>query len=218
MKTMILTNDGGSVGITMVIILMASVLIGATAASVIMSEADGVPPEEDLAILAEQVLEETLDEITTYIQIPECYGKYYEESGIQKIKRIALEIKSMISKTIDLSDLTVKLYNGDEILTLFYSGYSDQIGSNSLFRHSVWNNLKGNDFGFIVSHDNDNSIVEYNAITENTDRAYLAIQLPDSMAMSKGDSITVKLVPITGIIRSIELIAPLPINSLVIFE
>ena len=215
---MILTNDGGSVGITMVIILMASVLIGATAASVIMSEADGVPPEEDLAILAEQVLEETLDEITTYIQIPECYGKYYEESGIQKIKRIALEIKSMISKTIDLSDLTVKLYNGDEILTLFYSGYSDQIGSNSLFRHSVWNNLKGNDFGFIVSHDNDNSIVEYNAITENTDRAYLAIQLPDSMAMSKGDSITVKLVPITGIIRSIELIAPLPINSLVIFE
>ena len=218
MKTTIKTDDGGSVGVTMILVLVASVLIGATAASVIMGEADGTSPEDDLAEFAEQILDETIDEITTYIQIPERYGKYYGEPRQQKIEKIALEIKSLVSKTIDLSNLTIKLYNGDMILTLFYSGNSEFIGPNSLFEHPLWNTLTEHDFGFIVTHDNDNSIVEYDAITENTDRAYLVIHLPDSMTMQKGETLTVKIVPTAGIIRSIELKAPLPIKSVVIFE
>ena len=218
MKTTIITDNGGSVGVTMIFVLMASVLVGVIAASVIIGGADGSSPEDDLAEFTEQILDETIDEITTYIQIPERYGKYYGESQQQKIEKIALEIKSLVSKTIDLTNLTIKLYNGETILTLFYSGNSEFIGSNSLFSHPLWNTLTEYDFGFIVTHDNDNSIVEYDAITENTDRAYLVIQLPTSMTMQKGETLTVKLVPATGIIRSIELKAPLPIKSVVIFE
>jgi len=211
-------DDTGSVGITAVIILIASVLLGATAASVILSETDGSTPEDDLAELAEQVLDETIDEITTYIQIQDRYGKFYGENGQQKIEKIALEIKSLVSKNIDMSDLTIKLNNGEMIRTLYYSYSVEAIGSNSVFEHPIWTNINENYFGLIVIHDNDNSLVNHSAITENSDRAYLIIRLPDDMAMSKGETLSVKLVPAVGITRSIELKAPLPIKPVIVFE
>ena len=211
-------DDTGSVGITAVIILIASVLLGATAASVILSETDGSTPEDDLAELADQVLDETIDEITTYIQIQDRYGKFYGENGQQKIEKIALEIKSLVSKNIDMSDLIIKLNNGEVIRTLYYSYSVESIGSNSVFEHPIWDNIDENSFGLIVIHDNDNSLVNYSAITENSDRAYLIIRLPDDMAMSKGETLSVKLVPAVGITRSIELKAPLPIKPVIVFE
>ena len=211
-------DDTGSVGITAVIILIASVLVGATAASVMLSETDGSSPEDDLAELADQVLDETIDEITTYIQIQDRYGKFYGENRQQKIEKIALEIKSLVSKNIDMSDLTIKLNNGEMIRTLYYNYTVESIGSNSVFEHYIWDNIDENSFGLIVIHDNDNSLVNYSAITENSDRAYLIIRLPDDMAMSKGETLSVKLVPAVGITRSIELKAPLPIKPVIVFE
>lgn len=211
-------DDTGSVGITTVIILIASVLVGATAASVMLSETDGSSSEDDLAELADQVLDETIDEITTYIQIQDRYGKFYGENRQQKIEKIALEIKSLVSKNIDMSDLIIKLNNGEMIRTLYYSYTVESIGSNSVFEHPIWDNIDENSFGLIVIHDNDNSLVNYSAITENSDRAYLIIRLPDDMAMSKGETLSVKLVPAVGITRSIELKAPLPIKPVIVFE
>lgn len=211
-------DDTGSVGITALIILMATVLIGATAAIVISSTTDGSSSEDDLAEQAEQILLETLDEITTYIQIQERYGKYYSNSGQQKIEKIALEIKSLVSKNIDVSDLTITLNNGETIRTICYNNSVEPVGSNSVFEHPIWENLGENNFGLIVIHDNDNSLVNYSAITENSDRAYLIIRLPDDMAMSKGETLSVKLVPAVGITRSIELKAPLPIKPVIVFE
>lgn len=211
-------DDTGSVGITTVIILIASVLVGATAASVMLSETDGSSSEDDLAELADQVLDETIDEITTYIQIQDRYGKFYGENRQQKIEKIALEIKSLVSKNIDMSDLIIKLNNGEMIRTLYYNYTVESIGSNSVFEHPIWDNIDENSFGLIVIHDNDNSLVNHSAITENSDRAYLIIRLPDDMAMSKGETLSVKLAPAVGITRSIELKAPLPIKPVIVFE
>ena len=218
MKRQITTDYGGSAGSTAIIIIMASILIGAIVASVVSSGTTGSTTEEDLAEQAEQVLYETLDEITTYIQIKESYGKYYGGNGQQKIEKIAIEIKSLISKNIDISDLTIKLLDGETIKTLFYNNTVEPIESNSVFGHPIWNNMDENNFGLIVIHDNDNSLVNYSAITENSDRAYLIIRLPDDMAMSKGETLLVKLVPAVGITRSIELKAPLPIKPVIVFE
>jgi len=211
-------DNTGSAGITVLIILMASVLLGVTAASVLLSETNGSSPEDDLAELADQVLDETIDKITTYIQIKDRYGKFYGEIGQQKIQKIALEIKSLISKNIDISDLTIELNNGEKIKTLYYNYNVETIGSNSVFEHFIWNNINEDYFGLIAIHDNDNSLVNYSAITENSDRAYLIIRLPDDMAMSKGETLSVKLVPTIGITRSIELKAPLPIKPVIVFE
>lgn len=201
------------------ILLITSILMGAIVASVVFgSVTDDSTTEEDLADQAEDILLDTLDEITTYVQIKDRYGKFYGENGQQKIEKIALEIKSLVSKNIDISDLTIKLNNGNMIKTVFYNYSVDSIGYNSVFEHPIWNSIDENNFGIISIHDNDNSLVNYSAITENSDRAYLLLKLPANMALSKGESLSIKLVPAVGITRSLELKAPMPIKSVIAFE
>jgi len=218
MKPVLLENDGGSVGISTLIILIATILIGATAASVMISETNGSSPEDDLAEIADQVVDESLDEITTYIDIRERYGKFYGAPGQLKIEKIALSIRSFISKTIDISNISISLNNGEMIKTLTYSEESKLIGSNSVFEHPIWDNITVNLFGLIVTRDIDNSLIDFHAITQSSDSAYLIIKLPEDMALSKGESIIVNIIPANGIIRSIELKAPMPIKRVIIFD
>ena len=218
MKASIRTDNGGSVGITTMIILIATILVGVIAASTMIAETTGTSPEDDLTELADQTVDDAIEEVTTYIDIPERYGKFYGQPGQKQIEKIALGIRSLISKTIDLSNLTVQLNDGEMIKTLFYSGYSEKTGSNSVFEHPIWDNISTEDFGFIVTRDIDYSIVDYDAITESSDRAYLIIKLPDDMKMSKGETIIVNLIPPNGIIRTIELKAPMPMKSVIIFD
>jgi len=218
MITRIKMDDTGSSGIIAIVVIMASILVGATAASVVMDSTDGTSQEEDLAALAEQITDESIDELTTYIQINEKYGKYYGEPRQQKIKKIALEIKSLISKNIDLSFITIKINNGESIITLINSEINHNYESNTLFEHIIWDLLPDYTYGLIVTLDKDNSIINSNSISENTDRAYIVFNLPSGFEMSKGDSIIVSIIPSPGITRIIELKAPLPIKSVVIFE
>ncbi|MCK5459005.1 MAG: hypothetical protein KAI20_03880, partial [Thermoplasmatales archaeon] len=64
-------NNQGATGIATAILLISFILIGATAASVIMGDS-GNNPEENY----EEILDEALDEISTYIQIKDALGKY----------------------------------------------------------------------------------------------------------------------------------------------
>lgn len=221
MKTRIKMNDKGVTKITSVIILIASILMGTIAASVVMGETNGSSPEDDLAELTEQTLDDALNEILPYIQIKERYGKYYGEPQQQKINKIAFGIKELVSVNINLAYLNIILNDGENIVILENSGIIEIFGSNSLFAHPIWDTIPDNTYGLIVTHDNDNSIIDYNTINENTDRIYIVFKLPNTpinMEMSNGDSIIVKLVPLTGNSRTIELKAPLPMKSIVIFD
>ena len=60
MKTTIITDNGGGVGITIILVVVAFILIGAVAASVVLGEIDGTSSEDDLAEYAEQILDEAV--------------------------------------------------------------------------------------------------------------------------------------------------------------
>ena len=132
-------------GLTSILLLIALMFIGITVASVITSQIIGSPSGQDL----EQITEKTIDEISTYILIKDQKGKFSEINGEQKIEKIALWIKPLFTQEIDVSKLTIQLYNSESVVFLEYDGKSVNLGPNTLFDHPIWNNINGGNFGFI---------------------------------------------------------------------
>lgn len=206
-------NKWGSTGITSVILLISFILIAVTAASFMIGGAGTEEmSEEDI----EEILDDILDEITTYIQIKDKIGKYYTNNGEQRIEKIAILVKPLISNDINISELTIKMCDGNSVKILNYCGNAEFIGANSLFEHPLWNIITDNNFGFIVTFDRDRSLVDYNTLNE--DMAYVIIKLSDDFSMAKGESMAITLFPLSGITRTTTLEAPLPIKSVVTFE
>lgn len=203
-------NNQGVTGIATAILLISFILIGATAASVIMGDS-GNNPEENY----EEILEEALDEISTYIQIKDALGKYNSTTEEQHIQKIAILIKPLFSIDIDASKLVIKLNNGKQIKMLYYNRQAEFISSNSLFEHPIWTTMTDTDFGFIVILDKDQSIIDYGTINDNTDITYIIIKLPNDFTMKKGDTLELTLFPSTGVTKTINLKAPLPIKQIV---
>lgn len=203
-------NDDAGLGIITAILIVSSLLVGAAAATVIMNGSETFS-EEDL----EEMANEAVDEISTYIQIKDKIGRYDAVNEEQIIQKIAILIKPLFSVDIDVSTLTIKLCNGQQIRILYYNGQSEFINSYSLFGHQVWDEMANSSFGFIVINDKDESLIDYDTINDNTDLAYIVIKLPEEFTMKKGDTMTITLFPSTGITRTLDLEAPLPIKQVV---
>ena len=203
-------NNRGGIGISAAILLVSFILISFTIASIITGETTETSEEN-----MEEILDDVLDEISTYLQIKDVMGKYYSTGLGQKIEKVAILIKPLISQDIDISELTIKLCNGKIVKMLVYSGNAVYIESNSLFEHPVWDNISDSNFGFAVIHDKDRSLVDYDAINDNTDMAYIIINLSEEFSMTQGETMDVTLFPSSGIERTITLYAPLPMKQLV---
>jgi len=201
----------GATGVATAILLLSLILIGATAASVIMGEPGKSNSEENY----EEILNEALDEISTYIQIKDILGKYYPIEEDQRIQKIAILIKPLFSTDIDISKLMIKINNGKQIKILYYNNHAELISSNSLFEHPIWDNMTDTNFGLIVVLDSDKSIIDYDTINDNTDMTYIIFKLPPDFTMNKGDNLEVTLLPLPGIKKTLYLKAPLPINQIV---
>ena len=206
-------NNEGATGITTVILLVSFLLIGVTTASVLTGNSKNIS-EQDF----EKMVDDIVDEISTYIQIKDVMGKYYSTEGEQSIQKIAVLIKSLFSIDIDASELMIKLCNGEQIKMLFYSGQAEFMHSSSLFEHPIWDNMKGDNFNFVVAVDKDRSLVDYNTINDNTDMAYITIKLSEDFAMKKGDTMTITFFLSKGVTRTITVKAPLPMKQIVSLE
>ncbi|UCH72226.1 MAG: hypothetical protein JSW62_01385 [Thermoplasmatales archaeon] len=207
-------NRRGSTGIAAAVLLISFLLISIIAASVIIGESQETT-EQDLQQIADDVIDDVLNEITNYLQIKDLMGKCNINSDERKIEKIAILIKPLISNDIDASELIIKLCNGNDVKLINYSGNAEFIGSNSLFEHPIWDTVNGENFGFIVISDKDNSL---DSDILNGDMVYIAIKLSGSFPMSKGDTMTMTLFPSSGIVRTINLKAPPPIESVVSFS
>jgi len=207
---MIKMNNLGSTAIPAVILLISFILIAATMASIISSGSEGASDGD-----VEEMLDDILDELTTYIQIKDTLGKYSVINDVPQIKQIAILVNPLISQDIDASGLTIKLCDGNNVYILNYSGQATYIGSHGLFGHPIWDDINETNFGFLVIHDNDRSLIDYDVL--NKDMAYIVINLSEDAAMAKGDAMEVTLFPSSGITRTIILEAPLPITSVVSF-
>ena len=202
-------NDIGATGVVAAIILGSIILTGGVVASVMMGTTNEGLEEY------EQILNEAIDEISNYINIKDIVGKYYTIDGEKRIQKIAILVKPLFSIDVDTSELIIKLNNGDQIKMLYNNGQTKNIHSNSLFEHSLWNNIRGNEFSFIAILDKDDSLVDYNIINDNTDMAYIIIKLPEEFTLKKGDTMTITLIPATGVTRTTTIKAPLPMQSIV---
>jgi len=203
-------NNTASLGLLTTILLVGLLLIGATAASVLVNT-PGEETEQDL----EKITKEVTNEITTYIQIKDTVRKYYKIDGEQKIQKIAILIKPLVSIDIDITALTIKICNGEQIKILSYSGQTAFIKSYPLFEHQIWEETDHESYSLIATHDKDESTVKYNILNDYTDMAYITIKLSEQFAMEKGDTITITLFPSPGTTRTITFTAPLPIKSIV---
>lgn len=201
-------------GITIAVLLVSFLLIGATTASVLIgnTQSNGSISSEDI----EKMVNEVVDDISTYIKITDIYGKYSSTENGPRIQQIAIPIKLYVSSTLDLMQFTIELNNGNQLSILTYTGNADCMQSHTLFDDPLWNSINEGTFGVLVTIDDDQSIVNFHTINKNTDAAFLLIKLPQDFTMKQGDTLQITLVPSVGTSRTIEAIAPLPTTSVVI--
>jgi archaellin len=192
-------NNNGSVGITTVPLLTSFLLVGATASSVLFEGSDNI------AMDAEQTLNDVLNEITTYLKIDSILGKYYTTEGIRSVERIVVFVKQFIQNSIDISELTIQLINNNDVVLLGYSGHTVESNSKSVFEHLVWEKTN-NAFSVMVLLDKDRSLLDYNIMNEDT--AVIVIQLPDQFMMANGEALTVSIIPAEGIVCSLHIETP----------
>ena len=201
-------------GLTSMILIVSLFLIGITVADIISGDPTGTISNQQL----DQMAEETIEELSSYILIKDQIGKYNETNGELKIEKIALWITPLVTQVIDVSQLTIQILDGENVLFLRYTNNSENLGHYSLFENKIWENLNGTNFGFISIIDMDDSLVNYHILNDCSDNAYVVFRLPETISFNKHDKIIVTLFPSTGITRSIELKAPLPIKSVVLFD
>jgi len=99
---------GSSTAIAAMTLLIGFLLVSIVAASVITNGSGSTTSEQDV----EEILNDVLDEISTYIQIKDKIGKYYTTNGIARIEKIAILVKPLITIDIDISQLNIKLCDG----------------------------------------------------------------------------------------------------------
>ena len=212
-------NNWGSSGIAAMIVLISIILVAIIATSVITgTTTDSSSDSSNLEDNVNQIVDETLDEICTYLQIKDQKGKYSKEDGSFMIQKIALLISPLVSQDIDVSQLTIQLNNKEIVKILHYEGNASKLSTSSLFEHSIWDKLDGENYAFITVTDMDNSLEDFSIINANSDNCYLIFKLPINMRMEKYDEMILTLFPSTGISRTTILKAPMPMNSVITFE
>lgn len=203
-------NNRGNLGLISGILLIGFVLIGAVSASVLLNNTTSIT-NTDL----NQLTNEVIDEISTYIQIKTVVGKFQSIHGDQQIQKIAILIKPLVSFNIDITHMIIKISTSNQLYILYFNGNTSPIGPYSLFDHPLWDTLIENNYTIIPLIDDDSSIMKYHAINKNTDNAFLLLNLPDDCAMKKGDILEITLIPSPGTERTVILEAPLPTSHVV---
>lgn len=203
-------NTHGNLGVTTGILLIIMILIGAVAGSVIIDETQNVSAPD-----LNQLTNEALDEITTYLQIKTIVGKYETVQGKQAIQKIAILIKPLVSGTIDITKVTILISHGDDLRILFFNGQVAPVRSHSVFNHPQWDTLNDSSFSLLSTIDDDSSMTQYHVMNKNTDMAFIMVNLPITAPLYYGDSLQLTLTPSPGTERTVTLEPPMPTTQIV---
>ncbi len=202
-------NNNAITGISATILLGCIILLAGVAGSVVMNNS-----EEEVGQY-EQILDNAYNEIANYIQVKDVVGKYSYINGEKQIEKIAILIKLLFTNNIDTTEFIIKLNNGEQIKILSNSEQTEFINSYSLFNHPLWDNMRGAGFSIIAIHDKDRSVIDYNTLNHNTDMAYIIIKFTEEFTMRKGDTMAVSIIPSIGVIKTIAIEAPFPMQNIV---
>jgi archaellin len=95
-------NNRGSIGISVVILLTSFMLISITISPIITGGITGTSKEN-----MEEILDDVFDAISTYLQIKDVMGKYHSTVGEQRIEKVVILIKPLLSQyNFELSSIS----------------------------------------------------------------------------------------------------------------
>ncbi|HEC82151.1 MAG TPA: hypothetical protein ENI42_07015 [Thermoplasmatales archaeon] len=189
-------NNIGSTGI-ITVPLLSSLLVFSAASTNIFENSDNLSKD------VEKMVNDVVEEVATYIVIKDAIGKYYHNAdGVPKVRKIVVLVKPLIPSVINISELTIEISNGNDVMLLSYSGKAMQSNSAALFEHQIWDKTV-DAFSLIVLIDKDKSLLDHGIMNE--DLALIAIRLPDKFAMGDDESITLSIIPVRGAITSVVL-------------
>lgn len=163
----------------------------------------------------DELINDTLNEISTYFNIKHILGKYYNNENIYYIGKIVILLKPYFDINFDLSNLNILLSNEEKVVILQNNDKTEFTGSYDVFEHPNWDRLSYGFYGILVVSDQDNSIEEFNIINDNTDLIYITLNISDYFNFEKGDNIKISLIPSSGNSQTFLLKAPLPTNKIV---
>ena len=205
----IINNVEGSIGISTVILIIGILLVAATVGSVITEPPQNLT-EEDI----NQLMDDVVKEISSYIQIKEVIGKFYPSENGLTIQKIILLVTPLCHGDFDLNDMIIQLQSKNAITTLYYNQHA-VVARGNLFSEEYWNRDSSEVYSCLVTLDKDFSISQYDTLNEPSDMAYLTLNLPNEMFLQKGDKLTISMIPSSGVMRTIFIEAPLPMSLVV---
>jgi archaellin len=203
-------NNKGSSPIALAILLISFILIGSTVSSVLSDGSEDIS-EEDI----EDMVNTIVNEISTYLKIEDVYGEYSFVEGKHQIDKMVIMVTPLFSVDLNISDLMIKLCNGEEIKILYFGQNGEFIRDHSVFKHPLWGDTSFSNYSILILQDKDRSIIDYNVINDNTDSMYIIIKLPYGFMMKKDDIMTISFYISNGISRTINIKAPLPMKKIV---
>jgi archaellin len=206
-------NDFGSSGI-LSLFFISIILLGTATISneLILKENDEniYNPEH-----FEEMLNDTLEEISTYFNIKQIYGKYYNHNNIYNIEKIIILLKPYFDINFDITDLNILLSNGEKTIVLKFNDEVGNVDQNDIFEHENWKSIYHGSYSILVISDKDDSIKEFNIINENTDMIFITLLISDYFGFEKGDTIKISIIPSIGNSQTFSLKAPLPTSKIV---
>ncbi|MFH1100517.1 MAG: hypothetical protein V1726_00575 [Methanobacteriota archaeon] len=151
-KQNIKKDEHADVGIGSLIVFIASVLVAAIAASVLVQTA------ETLQQRAYSVGKQTIREVSSGMKIVDMSG--YTDAGKTKMEYLALTIKCRAgSYDIDLRKTLLYIgYENLTVLNLSIQDMSANVAAGGIFHTLNESNLTSTVFGVIATHDSDNSV------------------------------------------------------------
>ncbi len=209
---MIVRNNNGAISVLPITLLISSFIIASTVGTVLFEET-----KANNEINYEQMVDETLGEISTYIQIKGVLGKYNDYDDVKYIDKIAILVSPLISTDLDLSEMFVEINNGGQLNIFKNSGLTNKNLSHNLFENPIWNKIDETSYGFIAINDRDNSI-DGDILNKNTDIAYMIFKLTNDLKITKGDILDIKFLLPSGIIRCFSIEAPMPMKNVVYLD
>lgn len=166
--------------------------------------------EEDINAL----LNNTITELTTLLEIKNCYAAFNATTKPAHLEKIALYIKPFHNTPLELTSLTVILHTPQDIFFITPTQQTTDI-ANTLFKNTLWNQTPPAHYSIISLNDHDSSLKNQFLINSHTDTFYLIFTLPEDVNLNGGDQFSILLLPSQGQQNKIELEIPLPINQVV---
>jgi len=203
-----------SLGLLPIVLITSFLVIGATASSILIKNQTTTADAFDKAVT------DITDDITTYLKVQQIIGKFnntdIKPSVQPSIQRLAINVRPLISGTIDLTKIKIELIFKDDVTILSYQDTTKTPTTGTLFTNKIWDQLTAGSFTMLVTVDDDSSVLTTHSLNKNTDAGFLLVKLPQKIYLHPYDECQLVLMPTPGEPRSFTLDIPYTTSSLVI--